>query len=242
MSRAKVAATVLVMAVYIIVFVAADNLSFEVFDESLPASVSLTNSRSLPCIILDAGHGGADGGCVSFNGYAEKGINLNILLYLKSMLTAYGYEVVTTRESDVSIHDEGITGLSAQKKSDMQNRLEIFNSREDAICISIHQNQFTDSQYSGAQMFYSTTNPESERLAAALKESFVTNLQPDNERETKLSGSELYLIYYCENPSVMVECGFLSNPDEARLLQSESYQKKVAFTIFAGINDYLGNI
>ena len=122
----------------------------------------------------------------------------------------------------------------------MKNRLEIFNSCENAIAVSIHQNQFTDSQYSGAQMFYSETNSDSQRLALALQQSFVENLQPENKREIKLSDENLYLIYYTEIPSVMVECGFLSNPQEADLLQTEEYQKQVAFTIFKGINDYMG--
>lgn len=242
MSKAKIAATLAVMAVYLVVFLVADNMSFQVFDDSLPASASVTAKRELPCIILDAGHGGADGGCVSYNGVPEKGINLNITLYLKSMLEAYGYEVLITRETDTSIHDEGVIGLGNQKKSDMKNRLDLFNSRENAICLSIHQNQFTDPQYGGAQMFYSETNPESEALAAALRQEFIDDLQPENNRGIKLSGSELYLIYYCENPSVMVECGFLSNPEEAQRLQTDEYQKKVAFTIFAGINNYCGAV
>lgn len=139
----------------------------------------------------------------------------------------------------MSIHDKGVEGIANQKSSDMDNRLELFNSRNDAICISIHQNQFTEPKYKGAQMFYSDNNSKSETLARSLQGNFRRLIQPDNEREIKLCGKELFLCYYSQNPTVMVECGFLSNPDEAALLNTEEYQGKVAFTIFSGINEYV---
>ena len=100
-----------------------------------------------------AGHGGIDGGCSSADGVPEKGINLNIVLCLRDLFTANGYDVKLTRDDDRSIHDDGIEGIANQKSSDMDNRLEIFNEYPNAICISIHQNQLTDPKYSGAQMF-----------------------------------------------------------------------------------------
>ena len=144
-----------------------------------------------------------------------------------------------TRDCDKSIHDEGIEGIAAQKSSDMDNRLALFNKNTNAICISIHQNQFTDSKYNGAQMFYASTNKKSESLARSLQNSFVQFLQPENTREIKQCGKELFLCYYSENPTVMAECGFLSNPDEAALLNTEEYQNKVAFTLYSGIMNYL---
>ena len=144
-----------------------------------------------------------------------------------------------TRDCDKSIHDEGIEGIAAQKSSDMDNRLALFNKNTNAICISIHQNQFTDSKYSGAQMFYASTNKKSESLARSLQNSFVQFLQPENTREIKQCGKELFLCYYSENPTVMAECGFLSNPDEAALLNTEEYQNKVAFTLYSGLMNYL---
>lgn len=190
-------------------------------------------------IVLDAGHGGMDGGCSSADGIPEKGINLSILLNLRDMLTVLGYRVEVTRDSDRSIHDQGVEGVGAQKRSDMDNRLKLFNQYDNALCLSIHQNKFTDSQYSGAQMFYSAANPQSEVLARILQTKFVENLQPDNEREIKLAGDELFLCYYCKNPAVMVECGFLSNPEEAAMLVTEEYQRKIAFTILTAIQQYL---
>lgn len=123
----------------------------------------------------------------------------------------------------------------------MDNRLALFNKYDNAVCISIHQNQFTDSRYSGAQMFYSNSNKRNENLARCMQNKFVEYLQPDNTREIKQCGKELFLCYYSKNPTIMVECGFLSNPEEAALLTNEEYQHKVAFTIFSGINNFINS-
>ena len=200
---------------------------------------SLTYPDEELYIVLDAGHGGMDGGCSTADGVPEKGINLNIAKEVAKLLELQGYNVVLTRETDTSIHDKGVEGIRAQKESDMENRLDIFNEHNNAICVSIHQNNFTDPYYSGAQMFYSENNPESETLARIMQENFVRNIQPDNSREIKLCGKELYLCYFSENPTVMVECGFLSNPDEAEKLKNPMYQKEVAFTIFSGLNEFI---
>lgn len=205
--------------------------------DALP-TVAQSNSKDL-IFVLDAGHGGMDGGCSTADGVPEKGINLNIMLNLRELLEAMGYPVIVTRDSDRSIHDKGIEGIANQKSSDMDNRLAVFNQYENAVCISIHQNQFTDPQYSGAQMFYSDTNPNSEGLAQQLQNQFREMLQPENQREIKLCGTELFLCYYCKNPTVMVECGFLSNPDEAALLKTTEYQQKVAFTIFSALQQWI---
>ena len=163
-----------------------------------------------PIIIIDAGHGGFDGGCTSAEGVPEKGINLSILLKLRDLLEISGYDVKVTRDTDISIHDKGVEGLSSQKSSDMDNRLALFNKYDNAVCISIHQNQFTEPKYSGAQMFYSSSNSSSEDLARSLQKRFAELLQPGNNREIKQCGKELFLCYYSENPTVMAECGFLS--------------------------------
>jgi N-acetylmuramoyl-L-alanine amidase len=205
---------------------------------ALPVSLS-GEGDELPVIVLDAGHGGIDGGCTSAEGVPEKGINLDILLRLRDILEINGYEVRVTRDSDRSIHDEGVEGIAAQKSSDMDNRLAMFNESENAVCLSIHQNQFTDPKYKGAQMFYSGSNSTSEALARALQSRFRELLQPDNDREIKLCGKELFLCYYSENPTVMAECGFMSNPEEAAQLNTEEYRGKVAFTLFSGINDFV---
>ena len=161
------------------------------------------------------------------------------MLRLRDLLEINGYEVRVTRDTDRSIHDSGIVGIAEQKSSDMDNRLAVFNENENAICLSIHQNQFTDPKYSGAQMFYSNSNSTSEAFARALQNRFRELLQPDNTREIKLCGKELFLCYYSKNPTVMAECGFMSNPEEAALLNTEEYREKVAFTLYTGISDFV---
>ncbi len=190
-------------------------------------------------VVLDAGHGGLDGGAVSVSGALEKDINLSIVLKLRDMLNSFGYNVVLTRDKDISIHDKGVKGAGKQKRSDMDNRLAIFNKYSNAVALSIHQNQFTQSQYNGAQMFYTATNDMSEKLATTMQKQFVEYIQPKNKRETKLVGEELFLINFAKCPSLIVECGFLSNPTEAALLESDEYQSKVAFTIFTGLNKFI---
>ena len=155
------------------------------------------------------------------------------------MLEASGFKVEATRDTDRSIHDAGVSGLGNQKKSDMENRLKLINSEQNAVFVSIHQNQFTDPKYYGAQMFYPEESSESERLAGILQGNFVSYLQPENKRETKPVGSEIYLLHFAECPAVMAECGFLSNPEEAALLETEDYQSKVAFTIYKSLCDYI---
>lgn len=206
---------------------------------TLPAAGSVGKLSAKKVVVLDPGHGGIDGGCVSVNGVAEKGINLSIVQTLRDTFEILGFDVVCTREDDRSIHDNGVEGIAKQKLSDMKNRLDILNRYDDALVISVHQNQFVDERYSGAQMFYAKESEEGRRLAECMKKQFVGLLQPDNQRETKPVGTEMYLIHNAKNPAVMVECGFLSNVEEAKKLESKEYQKKVAFTIFTGAQEYL---
>lgn len=188
-----------------------------------------------------AGHGGADGGGVGINGTIEKDVNLNITKYLGSMLSLSGYEVVYTRTEDVSIYDDGITGLRKQKISDMENRLEIVNKYPDSVFLSIHQNQYTDSAYFGGQMFYTTNNKNNFRLATIMQNKFA-ELQSGNDREVKLIDNGLYLFKTTKQPALLIECGFLSNKNDAELLKSPEYQKKVAFTIYRGLSEYFTEV
>ena len=216
---------------------AASAVSRKASPDAVPAATTLYSDET-PVIILDAGHGGFDGGCVSVDGTPEKGINLDILLRLRDILEINGYEVIVTRDEDVSIHDSGIEGMAAQKGSDMDNRLEIFNSSDNAVCISIHQNRFTDPQYSGAQMFFHKENSDGGRLAECLRARIVGMIQPGNEREVKAMDDELYLLCNCKNPAVMAECGFISNPKEAAKLESAEYRREMAFALMSGLNDF----
>lgn len=229
----RIGALIVLLCAYLLVFG-----FISTYDEPIKA-IPADSGAGLPVIILDAGHGGIDSGCVSINGAEEKDINLSIMLKLREMLRAAGFDTVITRDSDKSIHDIGITGLGKQKKSDMENRLKIVNSIPNAVFVSVHQNQFTDPKYYGAQMFYPEGSAESERLAGILQHAIVSNLQPENQRETKPVGDEIYLLHFAQCPAVMAECGFLSNQAEADKLESEEYQSMMAFSLFSGICEYV---
>lgn len=190
-------------------------------------------------VILDAGHGGEDGGAVA-NGVTEKDINLSISNKLAEVLRLNGFRVILTRNTDKMINTEGDT-LRARKLSDMKNRLNLFNSSEKNVVISIHQNKFPVEKYQGAQVFYSINNPNSRKLALSLRENIRTLIQPYNEREIKPAGREIYLLDNAETPAVIIECGFLSNPKEAEKLSNSDYQDKLVFAFMSGFLDFYNN-
>lgn len=192
-------------------------------------------------IVLDAGHGGIDGGTSTKDGTVEKDINLAITQKLRDMLTLSGYQVVMTRDSDQSIHSDEATTIHDKKVSDLKNRLSIMQTYPNGLFISIHQNHFSESKYSGAQVFYSPNRSESESLAEQIQSAFQEKLQSSNTRQIKPAGKDLYLMWNAKIPAVLVECGFLSNETEAKLLSEEEYQQKVAFVIYCGILNFLQN-
>lgn len=200
-----------------------------------------TTSDELPTIIIDAGHGGEDGGAVAGDGTNEKDINLQIAQNLNTMFQSGGFKTVMTRTSDIAIYDEGCSTIKDKKVSDMHNRLEIFNKDENSIIISIHQNKFEQEKYNGTQLFYSPNNEKSEVLAESIRLSVTGMLQPDNTRENKKATKDIYLLYNCKQPSVIVECGFLSNNAELEKLKTEDYQQQMAFSIYCGCIEYIIN-
>lgn len=204
--------------------------------------VSLYSSESvqykeLPNIVIDAGHGGEDGGAVSDDGVLEKDLNLKISRNLSEILRFFGYEVSETRTEDISVFTDGDT-VRERKVSDMKNRLSVFNSSEKNIVISIHQNKFTQSKYYGTQIFYSPNDERSSLLAESIKSTVTTLLQPDNTRECKKSDNSIYLLKNAKVPAVIVECGFISNYEECQKLNSSEYQKQMAYSISLGFLDF----
>ena len=191
-----------------------------------------------PTVILDAGHGGFDGGAVAPDGTVEKEINLKIALKLKEFLRLGGYEVVMTRDSDVSTDDVETDKIAARKKSDLKNRLKLMKDYPDAVFVSIHLNKFTTSAAAGSQVFYGTGREESKKLGEDIQKAIVRLLQPENTRVNKKATSSTYILYNATLPAVLVECGFLSNTAELKRLKTEEYQNKMAFSIFCGIMDY----
>ena len=208
----------------------------------LSESVSNINGMNSPTIIIDAGHGGFDGGASTDDGVPEKDINLNIALFLEDYLRVLGYDVIMTRKSDISLEDDSSMSIRKKKTSDIHNRLKMMDDHDNSIFVSIHQNHFHQEKYSGMQVFYSRCFSEkSSLLAQSIQDSTVNLLQPDNERQIKQIGTSVFLIYNAVRPAVLVECGFLSNIEESEKLKTESYQKKIAFSIALGIINYINS-
>lgn len=192
-----------------------------------------------PQVLLDAGHGGEDGGTVGRSAMPEKDINLDIAKRLEQKLTEQGCQVFMTRNEDVMLGDSSLSTIRERKVSDLHKRLEILQAHPDALFISIHQNHFSDGVYSGAQVFYSQNNPESLSLAESVRSAIVTFIQPENKRQNKPAGKSIYLLWNAQTPAVLVECGFLSNASEAALLNQEAYRQKMADAIASGTLTYI---
>ena len=190
------------------------------------------------CIIIDAGHGGVDGGATSCTGVLESQLNLQIALRLEDLLHLVGLDTVMIRRADVSIYTEG-ESIAAKKISDLKERVRIVNSTDDAVLISIHQNTFSDPRYSGAQVFYATSEG-SQKLARAMQQALVENLNPESNRKAK-KGSSIYLLEKIKNTGVLVECGFLSNPEEEKKLRTDAYQLKLCTVIASVVCNDISN-
>lgn len=209
------------------------------------ANFSAAEASSMPItqktVIVDAGHGGDDGGAIGIDGTVEKDINLDIALKLEKILKFYGFNVIMTRTQDVMTCDDGLDSLRKRKISDIHNRFELMRKNPDAIFISVHQNKFEDSSQHGTQVFYSRNDERSKELAEAIQTSVTLTLQRKNDRVVKKSGSGIYLLYHAKIPAVLVECGFISNSDEVKKLKDESYRMKLAILIADGLLKYLSN-
>ncbi len=210
------------------------------FHNPINTAKQMQQNFNLPIVIIDAGHGGFDGGAVSNDGTIEKDINLSISLYLQEYLSSFNIKTVMIRETDCSVEDDGLDTIRQKKSSDLHNRMKIMEETDDAIFISIHQNKFYDEKYSGTQVFYSPkTKSESQVLAQYIQDCIVNTLQKDNKRQIKECGTSVFLMYNAVKPAILVECGFLSNYEETQKLKSSEYQKKIAFCIAMGIQNYI---
>ncbi len=201
----------------------------------------VTSVKEMPLVIVDAGHGGEDGGAVSESGVMEKDINLSIALYLKDFLVQGGFRVMMIREDDNAVYDSYAKTLREKKVSDIHKRSEICNNSENNIYISIHQNKFSQSKYSGAQVFYSEKSHLSKLLADNIRVSIRSLLQNGNERNIKPADDSIYILKNAEVPCVLVECGFLSNREELQKLESETYRQSMAYCIYLGFCEFYYN-
>lgn len=186
-------------------------------------------------VVLDAGHGGTDPGKIGVNGEKEKELNLEITMLLKEKLEKQGIQVVLTRDSDGGLYDEQSNNKKVQ---DLQRRCELIHKTSPRCAVSIHQNSYTTPEVKGAQVFYYTNSVEGKKLAEGLQTALVEGVDPENHREAK-GNTSYYLLKKTDVPLAIVECGFLSNPEEAGLLATKEYQEKVAEAVCTGILKYL---
>lgn len=186
-------------------------------------------------IVIDPGHGGSDPGKVGIDGSLEKDINLAISCYLKKELQDKNYKVVMTREKDMGLYEEGDTN---KKIADLHKRIEIMNNSDAELVVSIHQNSFTGENSKGAQVFYHSISEEGKKFASIMQKKIASCIGDGNHRVEK-ANSDYYILKNSSPVAIIVECGFLSNAQEAALLSESGYQKKMANAIAQGIYEYM---
>lgn len=196
-------------------------------------------STEIKTVILDAGHGGEDGGAVASDGTQEKDINLSIVNKIATLFDIFDIDYILTRNSDCSIGDNSLDTIRKRKNSDILKRFEIVNKTPGSLLLSIHQNTFSVEKYFGTQVFFAPGSKDSKDLALSLQHKIADNLQTDNKRKIKESNKSIYLLYNASRPSVMIECGFLSNYNELSKLKNDQYQCQLAYFITSGLLEFL---
>ncbi|HHW47560.1 MAG TPA: cell wall hydrolase [Clostridiaceae bacterium] len=190
-------------------------------------------------VIIDAGHGGEDPGVVSsYSGIKEKDLNLEIAFMTKEFLEKDGFKVIMTRTEDKLEYQPGTTSVTQKRKQDLQRRKKIMDEGGADIVVSIHMNGFTESQYYGAQTFYPPNSPESQRLATEIQKALREIVDPQNGRQPQLKKEPIIILRDLKTPTTIVECGFLSNTEEEKKLQTKEYKEKLALAIKEGIKNY----
>ncbi len=192
-------------------------------------------------IVLDAGHGVPDEGAQSSNGTTEAESNLKIALKVQNLLEQSGATVILTRSDENAIYDLDSKTLKQKKISDIHNRVKIGNESSADIFVSIHLNKIPQQQYWGWQTFYKPESQEGQKLATSIQNSLNESIQKENKR-VPMKIENVYIIKHVEIPTTIVECGFLSNPEEEQLLLNNEYQDKLAWGIYTGIMDYFYNM
>lgn len=194
------------------------------------------DNACMKTVVIDAGHGGIDGGAVSCTGVYESKLNLEVAQKLDDLMHLLGIRTIMIRDTDRSVYTEGNT-IAGKKVSDIRNRVHIVNTTPNAILVSIHQNNFTDSRYYGAQVFYNQKSG-SQVLADQIQNAFGSTITSENRRKTK-KAKGIYLMEHINCAGVLIECGFLSNPAEEAKLRDHAYQQKMCCTIASAISQYL---
>ena len=190
-------------------------------------------------VVIDAGHGGEDGGAVGVSGTLEKDINLNIAKMIYDLFAITDIDAVMTRTDDYLLYEESQS--SRKKYFDVRNRVELANKFSSPVFLSIHQNKFPIAKYKGLQVYFSGNNSDSKIVAECIQNKTKIYLQKDNNRMIKQGGRNIFVLQNLECPAVLVECGFLSNPEDEANLNNPEYQKQIAFIIFSSVIDYIND-
>ena len=226
-NRMKIVSVLAALALFVLV---RESLRFA----SVMEQDAVPNSGGVT-VVIDAGHGGNDPGKVGVNGALEKDINLAIALKLEKNLKEQGINVVMTRTEDKGLYEEDDTNKEVR---DMKNRLAIIEAARPVITVSIHQNSYPDASVSGVQVFYYKNSEKSKKAAEIMQQQMISTLKPKKERAAK-DNSSYYLLKKTSVPIIIVECAFMSNPNEAALLTTEEYQERVAWAVYMGIMQYV---
>ncbi len=214
------------------------NLAFQGGESASAATIPTLNTKG-KTVVIDAGHGGEDPGAVSsFNGVSEKDVTLVLANKTKELLEKDGYKVIMTRTEDVLVYEGDNLSMTAKRRQDLLRRKKIMDESGADIVVSIHLNSYTDSQYSGAQTFFTKNSLSGKKLAAAIQESLKINVDPENDREAIQKKDDIIITKNCKCTTVIVECGFLSNETECLKLAEEAYQTKLSEAIKTGIDQY----
>lgn len=223
--------TIIVFLTFVFTFICCFSANSLLKESSIVNSVA-KNGRNL---VIDAGHGGIDAGTSGADNAREKDINLSIALKLYDFAMVSGIPSFLVRDGDYLVYNEN----DDKTRSDLYNRMDYINSIDNATMISIHQNHFENENEWGMQVWYAPNSDSSKKLADNILKISKENIQPENTRLNKESDDSYYLLYKAKIPSVMVECGFMSNTEENKKLQSDKYQKQLAYSIMLGYGEYL---
>ena len=236
MKRAENFKTIIRVTAALLIMTSVYFLMYQKTEQTNSDNVVSNNKKT--CVIIDAGHGGADPGKVGINGALEKDINLEIAMKLKNFLEMADVEVILTRDSDAGLYDED---ASNKKVQDMKRRVEIIEAAKPDVTVSIHQNSYHEEYVHGAQTFYYEGSERSKALAEKIQQVLLNEVDKDNKRVAKANDS-YYLLKKTSVPIVIVECGFLSNSEEAQKLNSDYYQEKLAWAVHLGILQYINDL
>ncbi len=231
------AAFIAFICIFVVCAIALISLSIHLHGEKRPYSAVFSSTERSFTILIDAGHGGEDGGAVSADGILEKDLNLDIAKKLETFLLMSDLNTVMIRQDDRLMYDSGQE--SRKKYYDITNRIEKAMSYDDAVFVSIHQNKFPIRKYSGFQVYYSKNNSESEQLAKVMQTNIRSYLQAENKREIKKADSSIRVLDSLQMPAILAECGFLSNESEAELLNTDEYRSKIAYLLYISVLQYL---